>query len=204
MSQLEASVTCWAQERGDVHALVLLGSRARIEQPADEWSDHDFVVVVDDADPFLRGDEWIAELGPALLSFVEDAATGGVRERRVLFADGADADFTFLPLALVEPVLARPDVAGVFARGFRVLVNKDVLADLPTEGDPIGEDYAALVHEFWYRAIFTARKLRRGELHIAVQSCNRGLRTLLRRAIAIEARGGSRCLASGSVLRAVG
>jgi streptomycin adenylyltransferase len=121
-------------------------------------------------------DAWVAELGPALLSFVEEAATGGVRERRVLFADGNDADITVLPLTDLERVLARPDVASVFARGFRVLVDKDVLTDLPTQGSPPPEDYAVLVHEFWYRAILTARKLRRGELHVAVQSCNCGLR----------------------------
>ena len=188
MTQLESAATRWAEHRSDVHALVLLGSRARTTAPADQWSDHDFVIVVDDDEPWLRSDAWIAELGPALLSFVEDAATGGVRERRVLFADGNDADFTVLPLSRLEPMLALPDVASVFARGFRVLVNKGVLKDLPTVGSPAREDYGALVHEFWYRAILTARKLRRGELHVAVQSCNCALRTLLRRALALEAR----------------
>jgi aminoglycoside 6-adenylyltransferase len=116
MTELETTATRWAENRADVHALLLLGSRARTDEPADEWSDHDFVVVVDDAEPFMGSDGWIAELGPALLSFVEDAATGGVRERRVLFADGNDADITLLPLADLERVLARPDVPGVFAR----------------------------------------------------------------------------------------
>jgi aminoglycoside 6-adenylyltransferase len=192
MTELEATATRWAEKRADVHALLLLGSRARTDEPADEWSDHDFVVVVDDDDPFLRSDAWVAELGPALLSFVEEAATGGVRERRVLFTDGNDADFTVLPLTDLERVLARPDVASVFARGFRVLVDKAVLKDLPTAGSPPPDDYAALVQEFWYRAILTARKLRRGELHVAVQGCNCGMRTLLQRALALEARAAGR------------
>ena len=187
MSNLEAIASRWAEQRADVYALILLGSRARKDQPADEWSDHDFVVVVDDEKPFLSSDGWIAELGPSRLSFVEDAAAGGLRERRVLFADGADGDFSLLPLAHLERVLARPDVARVFARGFRVLVDKGVLEDLPTQASPPHEDYAELVSEFWYRAIFTARKLRRGELHVAVQSCNCALRTLVRRALALEA-----------------
>ena len=193
MSNLESIATRWAEDRADVHALVLVGSRARTDERADEWSDYDFVVVVDDEIAYLRDDEWIAHLGPALLSFVEDAAAGGVRERRVLFADGTDADFTVLPLARVDAVLARPDVASVLARGVRVLVDKGVLEPLPTEArSAASEDYAALVHEFWYRAIFAARKLRRGELHVAVQGCNCALRTLLQRALALEARAAGR------------
>jgi aminoglycoside 6-adenylyltransferase len=189
---LATVATRWAEQRPDVHALVLVGSRARTREPADAWSDHDFVVVVDDDAPFLLSDDWVAELGPSLLSFVEEAGAGGLRERRVLFADGADADFTLLPVARLDAVLARPDVARVFARGFRVLTDKGVLADLPTEAVPASEDYRALVHEFWYRAILTARKLRRGELHVAAQSCNCGLRPLLRRALELEARAAGR------------
>lgn len=189
---LEAVATRWAERRADVHALVLVGSRARDEQPADAWSDHDFVVVVDHDVPFLATDNWIAELGPPLLSFVERAAAGGLRERRVLFAHGADADFTLLPVAQLDAVLARRDVSGVFARGVRVLVDKGVLAELPTEAVATPVDYPALVHEFWYRAILTARKLRRGELHVGADGCNCALRRLLRRALELEARAAGR------------
>ncbi len=180
--------TRWAARHPDVHAVVLVGSRARSEVPADAWSDFDFVVVVGDDAPFLRSDEWVAELGPVLLSFVEDAAAGGVRERRVLFADGVDADFTFIPLTRLDAVLASPDVARVFARGFRVLAGEAVLGELPTTAPPVGDDFAELVQEFWHRAIWTARKLRRGEVHVAAHGCNCGLRVLLRRALELEAR----------------
>lgn len=185
---LESRVTRWAARHPDVHAVVLVGSRARTDVPADAWSDYDFVAVVGDDAPFLLGDEWAVELGPVLVSFVEDAAAGGLRERRVLFADGVDADFAFIPLARLAPVLARPDVAAVFARGFRVLTGDAVLGQLPTAAPPVADDYVELVHEFWYRAVWTARKLRRGEIHVAAHGCNCGLRVLLRRALELEAR----------------
>jgi len=189
---LERAAGHWAQGRDDVHALVLVGSRARVEVPADAWSDHDFVLVVDDVDPWLDEAGWLAELGRPVLSFVEEAAAGGLRERRVLFAEGTDADFTLVALPQLETVLARPDVAAVLARGFRVLVDKGVLPPLPAPGAPVAPEYPALVEEFWYQAILAARKLRRGELHVAAQSCNCGLRSLLRRALELEARAAGR------------
>jgi aminoglycoside 6-adenylyltransferase len=190
---LEATAARWARERADVHALLLVGSRARADAPADEWSDHDFVVVADEPERLLRDDGWIAALGPWLLSFTQAAAAGGVHERRVLFADGAQADFTVLAPRELAGVLARPDVAEVLVRGVRVLVDDDVVGELPAGGGGApAEDLAALAHEFWFRAILTARKLRRGELHVAVQSCNCALRTLLERALAAEARAAGR------------
>ncbi len=163
---------------------MLVGSRARGE--ADEHSDHDFVLVVDDPEPYLSGVDWVRAIGEPLVSFVEPAATGDIEERRVLFADGADADFSLLPASRVAEVLARDDVAPVLARGVRVLLDKDGLADAfaarPVPG--ASDDVDALANEFWYRALLTTRKLRRGEVYVAVQGCNCGLRPLLERAIA--------------------
>jgi aminoglycoside 6-adenylyltransferase len=187
-SELERAVTRWAAGRGDVRALLIVGSRARTDAPADEYSDHDFVLVVDDDEPFLASAGWVREIGRPLLTFIEDTATGGMLERRVLFDDGADADFTLMPVALVDSVFDRPDVRSVLARGVRVLHDEGVIGELPTDpADPPPAELQPLVHEFWYRALLTLRKLRRGEVHVAAHSCNCGLRPLLRRAIALEA-----------------
>ncbi len=190
---LVRAVTGWARRREDVRAVVLVGSRARTDVPADAWSDHDFVVVVDDDEPFIAEGARAAGVGPVALSFVEAAAAGALRERRILFADGADADFAFIPVDRLAGVLARPDVAAVFARGFRVLLDdQGMLGALPTTAPAPPDDLAGLVHEFWHRAIWTARKLRRGEVHVAAHGCNCGLRVLLRRVLEIEARAAGR------------
>jgi aminoglycoside 6-adenylyltransferase len=181
---LIARVVTWASSRDDIHAVALVGSRARGD--ADEYSDHDFVLVVDDPEPYLRSVEWVRAIGEPLASFAEPAATGGIDERRVLFADGADADFSLLPVERVAEVLGREDVAPVLARGVRVLLDKRGLADAfaPRPVPAASEDVDALANEFWYRALLTTRKLRRGEIYVAVQGCNCGLRPLLERAIA--------------------
>ena len=38
-------IIAWAESRADILALVLVGSSARDELPADEWSDIDLVIV---------------------------------------------------------------------------------------------------------------------------------------------------------------
>jgi aminoglycoside 6-adenylyltransferase len=187
-SQLERAATAWAAARVDVRALLIVGSRARIDTPADGFSDHDFVVVLDDERPYVESAAWVGEIAPPLLTFVEGTATGGMLERRVLFADGEDADFTLMRADRLADVFARPDVRSVVARGIRVLHDEGVLPALEGEPEQHGpEALEDLAHEFWYRAVLTLRKLARGEVHVATQSCNCALRGMLRRALELEA-----------------
>ena len=87
-------VVSWAGGRADVRAVVLVGSQARADLPADELSDVDLVLVVEEPAQFLESDEWLAPLGEALLTFVEETAVGGEQERRVLFRSGLEVDFS--------------------------------------------------------------------------------------------------------------
>lgn len=63
MSQTEAyeqiidRFVAWARTRPDIHAAIVVGSRARTDRPADEWSDLDIVVFATDPSPFLNSTE---------------------------------------------------------------------------------------------------------------------------------------------------
>ena len=46
-------VTGWARSRDDVHAVLLVGSQARAETPADELSDIDLVLFVSEPELYL-------------------------------------------------------------------------------------------------------------------------------------------------------
>jgi len=161
-----------------IRGLLLLGSRARIEHAADEWSDTDLIVLVGDPDGFLADAGWPAHFGPVAMTFIE--ATGhGRRERRTMYVDGTDLDL--IPVAVDEVRQGWADFPGlaVLARGFRVLHDPDgLLSDLerwvderPPEEDwpPQVVDFESLVADFWYHAVWTARKLRRGELWVALE-----------------------------------
>ena len=169
---IEASIADWAREKPDVHAAVVVGSRARGETPADRWSDLDVFLVVDDAERYLGSEEWVAEFGVPVLTFLEVTAVGQQKERRVLYEAGEDVDLPVLALSDLD----RIEVAGpLLARGYRVLVDEigleprlaEVASREVAERPPSQHELTELASDFWYHALWAAKKLRRGEVFTA-------------------------------------
>jgi aminoglycoside 6-adenylyltransferase len=168
-------VAAWARGQGDVHAVVLLGSQARADVPADELSDVDLTFFVDEPDRYLRDDAWVRDLGEPLLSLVEPTAVGGFEERRVLFRDGLEVDFAVVPAAALADI--PPAAAAVFSRGFRVLYDDGIGFEPPEaplqEAQPPNQaELDELASDFWYHLLWAAKKLRRGEVLLAKQVCD--------------------------------
>jgi aminoglycoside 6-adenylyltransferase len=168
-------VVSWASARGDVRAVLLVGSQARVDTPADELSDVDLVFFVDDPQRYLGDRAWLRTFGEPLLTFVEPTAVGGFEERRVLFRDGLEVDFSILPAAAVDAL--PPDAEAVLGRGFSVLHDELGLGDLQPPGveAPPPPTQAALdqvSNDFWYHLLWAAKKLRRGEVLLAKQACD--------------------------------
>lgn len=174
----------WADTRPDVRAAFIVGSRARTTSPADEWSDLDAVLFADNPSVLLDDESWLTRLGDPQITFREPTAVGIWEERRVLFANGCDADFSILPAGLIGELEGsgpgddlHNQTAGVASRGYRVLVDKDgrlapVLAMLaatapPAPDRPPQETFDQVLSDFWYHSVWTSRKLRRGELAVA-------------------------------------
>lgn len=168
----------WAKTQSDIRLVLLLGSRARTETPADEWSDADIVIVSSEPDRFRTATGWLGEFAAPLLTFLEPTPTGTGEERRVLFAGGLDVDFTPIPVSYIEQIAANgwpPETAAVVARGLRALLDKDDLfatiahqmPALLAATPPTQEQFLNLVNDFWYHAVWVAKKLRRGEMWIA-------------------------------------
>lgn len=78
------SVAAWARSRPDLRAAILVGSHARTDVPADEWSDVDITLVADDPTRYTEHADWVRELGEPLATFVEPASPGPQLERRIL------------------------------------------------------------------------------------------------------------------------
>jgi aminoglycoside 6-adenylyltransferase len=192
-----AAATAWARAREDVRGLILVGSLARTEAPADEWSDVDVIAFVDDPAPYLDDAGWLDELGRPVLTFVEDTIRPGLRERRVLLEGGVDVDVVLVPAA--EAVDLIPDATVVLGRGHLLLHDELGLAPhLAALGGPPPEpppDEAALEQvcaDLWYHGLWTAKKLRRGELWTALECLDAHMRerllTLLRWRAALDGR----------------
>jgi aminoglycoside 6-adenylyltransferase len=143
----------WAQGEKSIRAAILIGSRARKELSADQWSDLDLILILTEPQRFLSRTDWLEKIGVPRLTFLEGTSTGGEMERRVLFEGGLDVDFAVIPERVARgliwylriqrsfPVLLRlfprfarrmeESTSGFFdiiRRGVRVLVDKDGLA----------------------------------------------------------------------------
>lgn len=165
----------WAEGQSDLRAAILVGSQARRDRPADEWSDLDVVLFTREPELYLESAGWLSELGTPWLTFLEPTAVGVRMERRTLFEPDLDVDFAVFSAADLEHLPENPEVQGVLRRGFRVLLDRegvgDRLASLPPERRlpelPSAAEFQGVIHDFLYHVVWAAKKRRRGELFTA-------------------------------------
>ena len=175
MDLLAAAVADWAREREDVRAAIVVGSQARADAPADRWSDLDIALFVDDPRALAEDASWIESFGTPVLTFLEPTGFGDRVERRVLYETGEDVDFPLLPAAEWRELAGSAEARVMLARGCRILHDElglaEALAELTPPDDAWPPDAAALRElsgDFWYHALWTAKKLRRGEVFTAI------------------------------------
>ena len=177
MELLAAAVADWAEEREDVRAAILVGSQVRAEMPADRFSDLEVILVVDDPQPYAEDASWVEEFGVPILTFLEPPAVGDQRERRVLYETGEDVDFPLIPLAALDRLESSENVAGLVRRGYRVLSDRidlerrlrNLAAARESDAPPTQHELTELASDFWYHALWSAKKLRRGEVFTALE-----------------------------------
>ncbi|WP_391115923.1 aminoglycoside 6-adenylyltransferase [Psychrobacillus sp. L3] len=185
--EIMKKVILWGEKEDDIRSIFVVGSMARSDKPADEWADMDLVIVTSDVEKWLRNEEWINYFGNPQISFLEGTPVGNLIERRVMFEGASSVDFNFLKLDMAKTFLESEEVQGVIARGVNVLLDKDSITDvfhntssvIITKEVPAFSEYKNDVHDFWFHAVYTAKKLRRGELLVAKSNCDGYLKRLL-------------------------
>lgn len=152
LQELEGAFAEWARARRDIRAVMVLGSQARIDHPADEWADLDLMIFATDTKRYLSSDEWIRQFGAVWVA-ARGRTVRGDPEWLVVFEGGVDVDFVFLAagrikwrLRILRGVMRVPGLlrilprevhsqireaasttSDVFHRGVRVLVDRDGL-----------------------------------------------------------------------------
>lgn len=188
--QIERTFLTWAQGQENIRTAVVIGSRARVDHPADEWADLDIVLVVNDMQLYVEDAAWVEQIGKVWLTFVERTGDGLSWERRVLFEGGYDVDFAFIPSELAKRIDdPPPDAGNSFGRGYRVILDKDGLVErmkvyeVPRESPPSPSpgEFLNLVYDFWYHTLWSAKHLRRGEIWWAKGCVDGYLKQLLQR-----------------------
>jgi len=203
--QLVEGFVRWAKTCSDIRAAVIIGSRARVDHPADEWADLDIIVITTDPKRYISTSDWIENVGNPLITFVEPASTGDDMERRVLFEGMLDVDFAIIPTRRCQQLLqgqVPPElvvqISNVFGRGMRVILDKDGMAtqlrtvissiETPTSRPPTQHEFLEVVNDFIYHAVFTVKHLQRGELWSTVTCLNCYMQRLLLRMMEWHAR----------------
>ena len=175
-------VSEWAASRSGVRGAVLVGSQARSETPADKYSDVDVAIFADDPAALLADTTWLRTFGEPELTFLEPTAVGGQFERRVLFANGLEVDFSAFPASGLDALARDPGAVATIVRGYRMLYDDLGLAEVLAGFHPLvvpGRGLAEIGQDFWYHALWTAKKWRRGEAILARSCLESHLKSLL-------------------------
>src|SRR5437016_3888081 len=72
MAELLERITTWAEGNPDIRAAFLVGSQARTDVPADEWSDLDIPLIAVNPDHYLATTGWLNDLGEPWITFLEE------------------------------------------------------------------------------------------------------------------------------------
>ncbi len=185
-SSLELQIINWVWEQPAIRALVMVGSRARREFPADEWSDLDLILFTTDIARFVEEPYWINQFGEVWIQVLQFTRAGDA-EWLVVYAGGFKVDFFFAPLsAPLQEMLFTSRFTAVTRRGVCVLVDKDSKTPITIPEERIIErekpsetEVTAVTQKFWLYTYRTANMLRRGDLWRAQTILNAELRPAL-------------------------
>jgi aminoglycoside 6-adenylyltransferase len=186
--QLERNFVAWAERQPDVLAAVVVGSRARSERPADDWSDLDLIVFTTDPASYAARTDWLNEIGEVWVPALDRTGPGDP-EWLVLFDGGLKMDIVLTPVARtsLSQMLAASPYRFVYQSGMRVLFDKTATGEslrLPTVGSratahPTQEEFSALVYSVMVEAARAAKLIRRGDLWRAKHDCDCALKARL-------------------------
>jgi aminoglycoside 6-adenylyltransferase len=183
-------ILSYANESELIQAMILFGSRARVKNAADQYSDYDIIFLVKDVDYFLNTDQWLNQIEKYYISFQEPTAAYG-QERRVFFSDAMDMDFLFYDSKKSESLAADNTIQSFFSRGFMILVDKidfkgAIERNKPSESAKEIEtvftekEFINLANTFWFHSIWSVKKVLRGELWSAKSCVDGYMKDLLR------------------------
>jgi aminoglycoside 6-adenylyltransferase len=171
MEQFEAPIIEWAQTRGDIRAVLVVGSRARSEPPADPYSDLDLMVYTTDWSDYVADTDWLGRFGAVWVT-VQDDIGEGRPEFLALYNGGYKLDFAFDRASKLEQIAGMDTLPEVLDRGYRVLLDKDgITARFPAKPDrapssmpPTLDEFTETVNTFWYGTVYVAKQIKRNNL----------------------------------------
>jgi aminoglycoside 6-adenylyltransferase len=178
-TRLEQLFAEWSLTQQPIVAVIVVGSRARSDHPADDWSDLDLVVFAGDTASYLHDPAWLNAFG-TVIAAISDAFGQNGREWIALYADGSKLDVAFLTIdpaaaPTLQAMLDAFPYPKVLQRSVRVVIDKTGTATnlrLPTitqQPPPTQAEFTTLTRRMWLDAIKAAKFIRRHDLWRAKQ-----------------------------------
>ena len=194
MNDLEQRIVTWASTQAPIRAIIVVGSKARRDHPADAWADLDLMLFCTDFIPYLSDTIWLSNLGTLwlCLSFQQPDEEP---QRLAVFEGGQKLDCHFFPVSDLEHMVTAHQLDDTYQRGYYTLLDKDDLCTrlppptytFPIYDKPSPADFSQMITRFWYEALQTAKTIRRRDLWV-VKGWDFGLKTTLRQFIEWHAR----------------
>jgi aminoglycoside 6-adenylyltransferase len=164
----------WGAQDEKLKILMVIGSQARNEHKADDFSDLDIIMIVDEPEHFLFTNHWLEKIGVFHVSFIEETLAGQ-KERRIIFDNNLDVDFVILPQNIITSFFKNTDALNILKHGYNVLIDKiGITKEIPENLQGIHQytfptewEFMNTVNDFWYHAVWSAKKINRGELWTA-------------------------------------
>jgi len=177
----------WAKDQPTIQAVLLIGSRARLDHPADLWSDLDLLIFANDLQPYTDS-AWLPEIGDVLLHILDSTGRGDP-EWIVVFSDGLKADFAFVQIpeylinhkvSIQSPLVMTEEYHEIYGRGSICLMdrynpaveNQLIAFQISRPEIPSQEQISDFIQRLLIEALRTAKFIRRKDVWRATKSCN--------------------------------
>lgn len=189
-------IRTWCKRESNIAGAVIIGSQARRELTADNWSDLDLMLFVHDVAPLLNTRDWLDPFGHAVCIFNETVPLPydwDWHVRRVLYDDYRDIDFSLLPYACLNEVLLVN--REIMAKGYGVIYDSaegELASQIQASIDAMGDtppfsltpqDFDNTLNDLLFHIIWAFKKIKRNELWVAVRCINFYIGSLLLRLV---------------------
>ena len=173
LHDIERRFTAWALTEDQIRAAIVVGSQARVDHPADPWSDLDIILFVNNVEAYLSRADWFKSFAPVWVH-IENRTVSNEPEHLVLYEGGLQVDFVLdeaKKLLGIQQMLSSGQLPDTIQRGVRVLFDKDHLIPPlpkpripPAQPPPTQAAFLQTWERFWFTAVYAAKQLRRGDL----------------------------------------
>ncbi len=173
---LEERICNWGLSNEEIITVYMMGSRARLDRPFDEYSDLDLVIFSTHPDYYLQNEDWLLQIGTVWTSLIFQTVNGDP-EKLVLFEQGLQVDFLFRHVSDLERSINQELIPEGFHRGVKILLDKTgmghklVPPTMKAPGNhPVSHDaFLQVVSMFCFASLYVAKQILRNEFWVVNQ-----------------------------------